>query len=185
MLDVLAGHRCSVRSALLYIVAVLQCLISYSAASAAALFVLAAFMVVVRFRGVRPFVNGLSCLGVCGILSLLACAGGVLLAADRGVQGKTLTFAGRTFIWDSVLGLMAGKHLLVGYGSSIQFNIVAQGIPYSDPSPQLPLVSAAERGNYRLRPARNSSVTRHEDALSLLSRLPPRQCLPLRWRAFS
>ena len=75
---------------------------------------------------------------------------------------------------------MAGKHLLVGYGSSIQFNIVAQGIPYSDPSPQLPLVSAAERGNYRLRPARNSSVTRHEDALSLLSRLPPRQCLPLR-----
>lgn len=68
---------------------------------------------------------------------------------------------------------MAGKHLLVGYGSSIQFNIVAQGIPYSDPSPQLPLVSAAERGNYRLRPARNSSVTRHEDALSLLSRLPP------------
>lgn len=80
---------------------------------------------------------------------------------------------------------MAGKHLLVGYGSSIQFNIVAQGIPYSDPSPQLPLVSAAERGNYRLRPARNSSVTRHEGALSLLSRLPPRQCLPLRWRAFS
>ena len=55
---------------MLYIVAVLQCLISYSAASAAALFVLAAFMVVVRFRGVRPFVNGLSCLGVCGILSL-------------------------------------------------------------------------------------------------------------------
>lgn len=91
MLDVLAGHRCSVRSALLYIVAVLQCLISYSAASAAALFVLAAFMVVVRFRGVRPFVNGLSCLGVCGILSLFTMVWpvqGALLASDRGHTGK-------------------------------------------------------------------------------------------------
>ena len=90
MLDVLAGHRCSVRSALLYIVAVLQCLISYSAASAAALFVLAAFMVVVRFRGVRPFVNGLSCLGVCGILSLFIMVWpvqGALLASDRGHTG--------------------------------------------------------------------------------------------------
>ncbi|GJC77105.1 hypothetical protein Aeq9CBH6_24400 [Adlercreutzia equolifaciens] len=53
---------------------------------------------------------------------------------------------GRTFIWDSVLDLMVGKRLLVGYDSSIRFNIVALGIPCSDPSPQLPLVSVAERG---------------------------------------
>ena len=39
MLDALAGRRCSVRSALLYIAAVLQCLISYSATSVATLFV--------------------------------------------------------------------------------------------------------------------------------------------------
>lgn len=97
MLDVLAGHRCSVRSALLYIVAVLQCLISYSAASAAALFVLAAFMVVVRFRGVLPFVNGLSCLGVCGILSLFIMVWpvqGALLASDRGHTGKDPEYCG-------------------------------------------------------------------------------------------
>ena len=50
-----------------------------------------------------------------------------------------------------MLGLMAGKHLLVGYGSSIQFNIVAQGIPYSDPSPQLPLVSELIERRYAAR----------------------------------
>ena len=49
-------------------------------------------------------------------------------------------------IWDSRLDPMVGKRLLVGYGSSIRFNIVALGIPCSDPSPQLPLVSVAERG---------------------------------------
>ncbi len=136
MLDALAGRRCSVRSALLYIAAVLQCLISYSATSVATLFVLAALMVVVQFRGARPFVNGLSCLGACGILSLLIMVGpvrGLFSPLIEGILGKTLTFTGRTFIWDSVLDLVAGKRLLVGYGSSIRFNIVAQGIPYSDP----------------------------------------------------
>lgn len=136
VLDALAGRRCSVRSALLYIVAVLQCLISYSATSVATLFVLAALMVVVQFRGVRPFVNGLSCLGACGILSLLIMVGpvrGLFSPLIEGILGKTLTFTGRTFIWDSVLDLMVGKRLLVGYGSSIRFNIVAQDIPYSDP----------------------------------------------------
>lgn len=64
------GIDVRVRSALLYIVAVLQCLISYSAASAAALFVLAAFMVVVRFPGRASLRERAERLGVCGILSL-------------------------------------------------------------------------------------------------------------------
>ena len=40
---------------------------------------------------VRPFVNGLSCLGVCGILSLFIMVWpvqGALLASDRGHTGK-------------------------------------------------------------------------------------------------
>lgn len=136
ILDALASRRCSMRSALLYLVAVLQCLVSYSATSAATLFVLAALMVVVQFRRARPFVNGLSCLCACGVLSLLIMVGPVrrlFSPVIEGILGKSLTFTGRTFIWDSVLDLMAGKRLLVGYGSSIRFNIVAEGIPYSDP----------------------------------------------------
>ena len=76
MLDVLAGRRCSMRTALLYLAAVLQCAISYSATLVAALFVLAALSGIVQFRNIRPFVNGLSCLSACGVLSLLIMGGG-------------------------------------------------------------------------------------------------------------
>lgn len=136
VLDALAGRRCSVRSVLLYLVAVLQCLVAYSATSMAALFVLAVLMAAVQFRGARPFINGLSCAAIFGVLSLLTMVGPVRrLSAPliEGVLGKSPTFTGRAFIWDSVFDLMAGKHVLVGYGSSIRFNIVADGVPNSDP----------------------------------------------------
>ncbi len=136
VLDALAGRRCSARSVLLYIVAALQCLISYSATSVAALFVLAVLMVAVQFRGARSLVNGISCTMVFGALSLLIMVGPVrrlFAPLIEGILGKTLTFTGRTYIWDSVLDLMTGKHVLIGYGSSIRFDIVVEGIPYSDP----------------------------------------------------
>ncbi len=136
MLDALASRRCSVRSALLYLVAVLQCLISYSATSVAALFVLAVLMAAVQFRDARSLINGISCTMVFGALSLLIMVGPVrrlFAPLIEGILGKTLTFTGRTYIWDSVLDLMTGKHVLIGYGSSIRFDIVVEGIPYSDP----------------------------------------------------
>ncbi len=139
LLDALAGCRRSVRSALLCIVALLQCLISYSATSIAKLFVLAALMAVAQFRGVRPFMSGLGRLGTCGILSLLACAGGVLLAADRGVQGKTLTFAGAHFY----LGQRAGPYGRQAPAGRIRFldSVQHRGTGYSVQRP-LPTASS-------------------------------------------
>lgn len=118
------------RTALLYLAAVLQCAISYSATSVAALFVLAALSGIVQFRNIRPFVNGLSCLSACGVLSLLIMGGvrGLSSPLIEGVLGKTLTFTGQTYIWDSVLELMDVDHLVAGYGSSVRFNIVAEGV---------------------------------------------------------
>lgn len=97
---------------------------------------MAVLMVAVQFRGARSLVNGISCTMVFGALSLLIMVGPVrrlFAPLIEGILGKTLTFTGRTYIWDSVLDLMTGKHVLIGYGSSIRFDIVVEGIPYSDP----------------------------------------------------
>ena len=143
LLDALAGCRRSVRSALLCIVALLQYLISYSATSIAKLFVLAALMAVVQFRGVRPFMSGLSRLGTCGILSLFIMVWpvreGFFSPLIEGLQGKTLTFAGAHLY----LGQRAGPYGRQAPAGRIRFldSVQHRGTGYSVQRP-LPTASS-------------------------------------------
>lgn len=189
LLDALAGCRRSVRSALLCIVALLQCLISYSATSIAKLFVLAALMAVVQFRGVRPFMSGLSRLGTCGILSLFIMVWpvreGFFSPLIEGVQGKTLTFAGGaplfgTACWTLWSASACWSDTVPRFGSTSWHRVFRAATP-----PHSFLLYLWLSGGYRLSPVHGSSGVRHEGAFIAAVSTAPRQCLPLRWRAFS
>lgn len=136
MLDALAQKRCSVRSILLYVIGILQCALSYSATSMMTLVLLPVFFGLVQLRKIRPLFNGFTCLGGYVVTLLFAIAAplrGLFSPLIEGALGKSLTFTGRTFIWDSVFALMTGWHVLIGYGASIRFGIPAMGDHFSDP----------------------------------------------------
>lgn len=136
MLDALVQKRCSVRSILLYGIGILQCALSYSATSMMALVLLPIFFGLVQLRRIRPLFNGFTCLGGYVVALLFAIAAplrGLFSPLIEGALGKSLTFTGRTFIWDSVFALMADWHVLIGYGASVRFGIPAMGDYFSDP----------------------------------------------------
>lgn len=112
-----------------------QCVITYSATSAVAFCAFLALAALANSRKVRPLLNGLT-FAACYVISCLLIL--VLKVQDLFAPliiapGKTVTFTGRTYIWDTTLSLFDSSHLLLGYGTSFQFNIVYNGETYPHP----------------------------------------------------
>lgn len=112
-----------------------QCAITYSATSAVALCAFLVLAALVNSRKVRPLLNGLTFVAcyVISCLLILALKVQELFASLIIALGKTVTFTGRTCIWDTTLSLFDSSHLLLGYGTSFQFNIVYNGETYPHP----------------------------------------------------
>lgn len=135
LLDTSRKRRFSVRSATFLVIGFVQCVLTYSATSVVALVVFLALVAAVQFQRARSFVNGLSCLAA----YLLATALLVWVKVQEllaplivGGLGKSVTFTGRTFVWDGVLSIMDSSHLLVGYGASLRFGLVFNDYLYNN-----------------------------------------------------
>ena len=112
-----------------------QCVITYSATSTVAFCAFLVLAALATSRKVRPLLNGLT-FAACYVISCLLIL--VLKVQDLFAPliialGKTVTFTGRTYIWDTTLSLFDSSHLLLGYGTSFQFNIVYNGETYPHP----------------------------------------------------
>lgn len=133
VLDSRSGKVCSLRTVALYLVSLVQCAICYSATSLVALILVAITFILVLSRKLRPLVNS----AVVGAVYATVTLGVVVfrlqdIAAPiiQNVLGKTTTFTGRTYVWDLVMSMMDGPHLLLGYGTAPRFHLATSGFVY-------------------------------------------------------
>lgn len=135
LLDALDGRRFSIRTVSVYILSVFETLVGYSATSACALAVIGVVLLLIRWKRIRPWLNG----GTYVVAYLAVFFGVVVLRMQdtfssiiEGVLNRSITFTGRTFIWDKVFQLLDVAHLVKGYGISYMDNaIVLNGVTYS------------------------------------------------------
>lgn len=135
LLDRLGERRLTARTAFFVALSFAQVTLGPSATSLLALGVFAFFLLVVQWKLARGFVNGLTML----VASISASALVVVMRVQdmfgffvEGVLHKSLTFTGRTFIWDRVFELFSGiRHSLFGYGVSGYKELILAGQSYS------------------------------------------------------
>lgn len=134
LLDVCDGKRFSVRTATVYCLSLLEILAGYSATSASALLLMGLVMLLIQAKRTRPLFNG-AVYVVMYLVIFLAVI--VFRLQDKlsfvieNLLGRTVTFTGRTFIWDNVFQLLDLSHLIKGYGMSYMDNaIVVNGVTY-------------------------------------------------------
>ena len=121
LLDYAFRKRFSLRSLMVFVVVIAQTLLSGSATTSLAMLFLVASLLVIQKKRMRGFFNGLTMLVGSGILFLLV----VVVRIENhmgpfiaGVFGKSITFSGRTPIWDLAFTLLDGQHVVFGYGVS-------------------------------------------------------------------
>ena len=121
LLDYAFRKRFSLRSLMVFVVVIAQTLLSGSATTSLAMLFLVASLLAIQKKRMRGFFNGLTMLVGSGILFLLV----VVVRIENhmgpfiaGVFGKSITFSGRTPIWDLAFTLLDGQHVVFGYGVS-------------------------------------------------------------------
>lgn len=118
LLDDLRGRRCSFRTVLLYLVAVAQVFLMFSATGFLALCVATIGVLLLQIRRLRGVLNSLTYVAcyVVVFLGIVVFRGqGVLAPFIQGVLGKGLDLTGRTEIWDRVISMMDSSHVWFGY----------------------------------------------------------------------
>lgn len=128
MLDAIDGCRFSLRSLTVYCLATFEVLACYSATSLFALVVFGVLFLLIQLKRTRWLINGLTVTGAYFLLFV----GTVVLRLQsffsfliEDIFGKTVTFTGRTYIWDEAISaIFSGKHALTGYGSTYQLDVV-------------------------------------------------------------
>lgn len=134
LLDNLEGSRFSVRSWTVYFVALCQMLVGYSATSVCAFVIVGLLVLLSQWSPMRLVFNGATYVALSAAAFL-----GVVVARIQdklaffieGVMHRTVTFTGRTFIWDASMQLLSNSHFFTGYGASYIWNsIVVNGQAY-------------------------------------------------------
>lgn len=132
-LDALSGRWVSLRSAIVLVVAVMSVVLATSAATLMALGFFVIGLLCTRWCTLRRYLNGIS-VTVGGVAAFLAIVVFRLqhlfdfLIVD--VLGKSLTFTGRTLIWDKVFELSGLRGLFFGRGVSGYRELVVDGRQY-------------------------------------------------------
>lgn len=135
-LGLMRDRRAYLIAGIIYISGFFQCLIYYSATSVVALVLFGLLLLVSRSAKLRMAINGLSV----GLVYAAAFCFIVLLRLQdnlslliEGVLGKSLTFTGRTAVWDGVISMMDGEHFLFGFGTAPRFHLVFNDFLYNHP----------------------------------------------------
>lgn len=133
LLDYAFRKRFSLRSLMVFVVVIAQTLLSGSATTSLAMLFLVASLLAIQKKRMRGFFNGLTMLVGSGILFLLV----VVVRIENhmgpfiaGVFGKSITFSGRTPIWDLVFALLDGQHVFFGYGVSGNEYLIINQVHY-------------------------------------------------------
>lgn len=128
------GKRMGVWSFMLPALALLQIVLTRSATSCIATVFLCIVLAAIHWRSARKVFNGMTMIAISGILFVLVV---IFRVSDHfapfvtGVLGKSLSFSGRTDIWDLMFELFDGWHAWLGYGVSGNSLIWANGIHYN------------------------------------------------------
>lgn len=136
VLGLMRDRKAILAACTIYISGLLQCGIYYSATSMTALVLFGLIMLVFRSAKLRAAVNGLS-IGIayvfvfCSIV-LFRLQNNLSLLIE-GVLGKSLTFTGRTAVWDGVISMTDGEHILFGYGTAPRFHLEFDNFVYNHP----------------------------------------------------
>lgn len=127
LLDRMAGLRCSHNTVIVYLLGLVELLVGYSATSMVAYVLSGAAIALVQFRWVRIVLNGLTYY----VAYVAAFLGIVIFRIQdqaaffiEGVLHRSVTFTGRTAIWDTALQLCSESHLWTGYGASYVWNLI-------------------------------------------------------------
>lgn len=130
LLDARSGKRFSIRSLTVYLLALFEMIVGYSATSVCAFAFLGFIVFLVQFRRVRSLLNG----AVLASTYIALFMGLVILRVQdglgffiEGVLGRSLTFTGRTAIWDRALELLTGNALVAGYGMPYNLTVMTSG----------------------------------------------------------
>ena len=133
LLDYAFRKRFSLRSLMVFVVVIAQTLLSGSATTSLAMLFLVASLLAIQKKRMRGFFNGLTMLVGSGILFLLV----VVVRIENhmgpfiaGVFGKSITFSGRTPIWDLAFTLLDGQHVVFGYGVSGNEYLIINQVHY-------------------------------------------------------
>lgn len=121
VLDACCGRWLSVRSLLVLAVSILTVYLATSSATLLALTFLVVLVLCARWEALRRYLNGLTVtiMGVAGFLAIVVFRLQHLfdfIIVDA--LGKSLTFTGRTFIWDKVFELQGIRCFFIGRGVS-------------------------------------------------------------------
>lgn len=125
LLDDSRGRLFSVRSGLLLIAGFAQLLLAYSATSLVAFVVATAGIALVPLRKARLILNGYTYLAINAALFLIFVVFGLQNTFGffiEDVLGKSVTFTGRTVIWDEAIGQVLATNPLLGCGSDTFWN---------------------------------------------------------------
>ena len=127
LLDNMDGRCFSVRSGTVFLVCFAELLVGYTATSALAFVILGVLVALVQLKVVRRILNGVVYLA--GYLAAFVSI--VILRLQEhlgfiieGVLHRSLTFTGRTAIWDVSMQLLGNSHLFTGYGASYVWNAI-------------------------------------------------------------
>lgn len=128
LLDVERGKKCSARTVGIAVVCLAETLVAYSATTLVAVLVTMIALALAQIKRLRPFVNGATVLGlylVSFVLIVVARLHNFSLFFISGVLGKTITFTGRTDIWDEAFGVLLGNsHFITGYGADYVLEVL-------------------------------------------------------------
>ena len=135
LIDGNRGRICSPRTAVLFLMGLIQCMVAYSATSIVAMGLFTLFALLSINRSAR--VKTTMLYGVVGYAAVFVSI--VLLRLQNlaapfieGVLHKSTSFTLRTDVWDGVLSIMGGSPLL-GYGLSLRGHLDFNGFAYAHP----------------------------------------------------
>lgn len=117
LLDQDGKKFCSVRTLILYVSAVAQSLIEYSATSVLALILFAVGVFLVSAAKPRRVLNACTFAGLYAFafLGVIVLRMQDVLSGFIAALGKDISFTGRTSIWDLIFSMIDRSHLLFGY----------------------------------------------------------------------
>lgn len=134
VLDSFKSKKPSIRSWCIFLLALFELVVAYSATSVCALLAMGLVVLLSRVVKLRRVCNGLTffCLYLMSFVGIVVLRLQVYLGfIIENILGRTASFTGRTDIWDAAFGLLGGTHGLLGYGQSYIWNaIVLNGMPF-------------------------------------------------------
>lgn len=127
LLDNMDGRKISFRTVTVYGLGLLELLVGYSATAVLAFVFMGLGVLVSLWKRLRKCINGMVAIALYilffVVLVIFRFQNSFSFLIEQ-ILGRSLTFTGRTYIWDQALALLQGKTLLFGYGS----NYLQEGI---------------------------------------------------------